>query len=160
VVNNSPYQRYVPHALAIEHRYGPLLTIVLHHQKDFTAASSLTETQLLTQHQALYERLLHDVNGNASTLLRIDAIKPQIEFLDKYLNHLLALQKAAAASPAQWQHWLWVTFGCVVFFIPFVFLMKGRWSPRRARQDEREHEEYVARELKRIHEGTSSNATS
>jgi len=38
--------------------------------------------------------------------------------------------------------------------------MKGRWSPRRARQDEREHEEYVARELKRIHEGTSSNATS
>ena len=160
VVNNSPYQRYVPHALAIEHRYGPLLTIVLHHQKDFTAASSLTETQLLTQHQALYERLLHDANGNASTLLRIDAIKPQIEFLDKYLNHLLALQKAAAASPAQWQHWLWVTFGCVVFFIPFVFLMKGRWSPRRARQDEREHEEYVARELKRIHEGTSSNATS
>jgi hypothetical protein len=160
VVNNSPYQRYVPHALAIEQRYGPLIAVIQHHQKDFTAATSLTETQLLTQHQALYERLLHDVNGNAGTLLRINAIKPQLEFLQKYQGHLLALQKAAAASPAQWQHWLWVTFGCVVFFIPFVFVMKGRWSPRRAREDGRKHEEYVARELERIHEGTSTIATS
>jgi MFS family permease len=160
VVNNSPYQRYVPHALAIEQRYGPLVAIIQHHQKDFTAATSLTETQLLTQHQALYERLLHDVNGNTGTLLRINAIKPELEFLQKYQGHLLALQKAAAESPAQWQHWLWVTFGCVVFFIPFVFVMKGRWSPRRAREDEREHGEYVALELERMHEGASTIPTS
>jgi MFS transporter, ACS family, D-galactonate transporter len=34
-----------------------------------------------------------------------------------------------------------------VLFLPFVFVMAGRWSPRRAREDERAHEERVQREL-------------
>jgi MFS transporter, ACS family, D-galactonate transporter len=37
--------------------------------------------------------------------------------------------------------------GQLLLFLPFVFVMTGRWSPRRARQDEQKHEEMVQREL-------------
>jgi MFS transporter, ACS family, D-galactonate transporter len=55
--------------------------------------------------------------------------------------------QAAEDNPGQWQRWWWVCVAGQVLFLPFVFVMAGRWSPRRARQDEREHEEKVAREL-------------
>ena len=55
--------------------------------------------------------------------------------------------EAAEDNPGQWQRWWWVCVAGQVLFLPFVFVMAGRWSPRRARQDEREHEELVAREL-------------
>ncbi|WP_448639505.1 MFS transporter [Geodermatophilus sp. URMC 63] len=54
---------------------------------------------------------------------------------------------AAEENPHQWQTWWWVCVAGQVLFLPFVFVMAGRWSPRRARQDEQAHEEMVAREL-------------
>jgi MFS family permease len=54
---------------------------------------------------------------------------------------------AAEENPRQWQTWWWVCVAGQVLFLPFVFVMAGRWSPRRARQDEQAHEEMVAREL-------------
>jgi MFS family permease len=57
------------------------------------------------------------------------------------------VQKAAADNPHQWQTWWWVCVACQVLFLPFVFVMAGRWSPRKAREDERAHEEMVQREL-------------
>ena len=54
---------------------------------------------------------------------------------------------AAEDNPRQWQTWWWVCVAGQVLFLPFVFVMAGRWSPRRARQDEQAHEEMVAREL-------------
>jgi hypothetical protein len=53
-------------------------------------------------------------------------------------------------APREWQHWLWVCFGCTAFFIPWVFVMKGRWSPRRARRDAHEHKAFVAAELTKL----------
>jgi ACS family D-galactonate transporter-like MFS transporter len=35
-------------------------------------------------------------------------------------------------------------------FLPFVFLLVGRWSPKRARQDEEEHEALVRDELAKL----------
>ena len=37
-----------------------------------------------------------------------------------------------------------------ILFIPFVLLLTGRWSPRRAREDERAHERWLAEELGRL----------
>jgi hypothetical protein len=34
-----------------------------------------------------------------------------------------------------------------VLFVPFIFVMAGRWNPRRAREDTRKHDELVDREL-------------
>ena len=57
------------------------------------------------------------------------------------------VQKAQADAPHQWQTWWWVCVGGQILFLPFVFVMAGRWSPRKAREDEREHEALVQREL-------------
>ena len=55
--------------------------------------------------------------------------------------------KASAASPREWQRWWWVSFGAELALLPFVFVMKGRWSPRRARREEEEHERKVQAEI-------------
>jgi MFS family permease len=140
-----------PAAEAIRNKYPHLVAIVQAHVADFDAASNLTQTQLLSpKYYALYEKLLMDVHENFNTLLAIDKIKPQLQFLSKYRGHVLQLVAGAAAAPREWQHWLWVCFACVAFFIPWVFVMKGRWSPRRARQDEREHNAFVTAELAKV----------
>ena len=50
-------------------------------------------------------------------------------------------------NPGQWQTWWWICVLGQLVFIPAVFLMAGRWSPRRARQDAQAHERLVALEL-------------
>jgi len=86
------------------------------------------------------------------------ALKPQINALvNPYaceLNYvaahqaeLTALQANLAKSPSQWQHWFWIDVAGMVLFIPFIFLTKGRWSPKKAKQDVMENERRVAEEL-------------
>jgi len=66
----------------------------------------------------------------------------------KYLQaNAPAVEQAAKQSPVQWQHWWWVCFAGQIVFLPFIWLMTGRWSPRRAKQDAREHAENVDRQL-------------
>ena len=55
-----------------------------------------------------------------------------------------------AKSPKQWQDWFWVCVAGMVLFIPTIFLNRGRWSPKKAREDEKEHEDDVAEELKEL----------
>jgi len=61
--------------------------------------------------------------------------------------HGPAVQKAAADAPGQWKAWWWVCVGGEVAFLPFILVMAGRWSPRRAREDQAEHERAVEAEL-------------
>jgi MFS family permease len=58
-----------------------------------------------------------------------------------------AVVQAQKQSPIQWQHWWWICFGGQIVFIPFIWLLTGRWSPKRAKQDAREHAENVDRQL-------------
>jgi MFS family permease len=68
-----------------------------------------------------------------------------------YLNaHAADVAKAQKDNPGQWQTWWWICFAGQLVFIPFVFLMTGRWSPRRAREDEAAHEQTVERELAQL----------
>jgi hypothetical protein len=63
------------------------------------------------------------------------------------------VQQAQKDNPKQWQKWWWVTFAGQIVFLPFVFLLTGRWSPKRARRDELEHEQLVERELAKLQGG-------
>jgi MFS family permease len=54
---------------------------------------------------------------------------------------------ASKAAAGQWRNWWWVAVGGEVVFIPLIFLMTGRWDPRRARQDAAAHEQRVQQEL-------------
>ena len=58
-----------------------------------------------------------------------------------------AVKQAQKDSPAQWQRWLWIAFAGQVLFIPLIWLLTGRWSPKKARQDAREHAEAVGQRL-------------
>jgi MFS transporter, ACS family, D-galactonate transporter len=58
--------------------------------------------------------------------------------------------KAQRDNPGQWQACWWVCFGAQVLFLPFVLLLYGRWSPRRARREEEEHNRFVEREMRRL----------
>jgi MFS family permease len=67
-------------------------------------------------------------------------------------EHGKEVQDAAASAPGQWKAWWWVCVGGMVLFLPFVFVMTGRWSPRKARQDAEEHERKVQEELAALQE--------
>ena len=72
------------------------------------------------------------------------AVVEQLTYLQD--NAPIVLQ-AAKDSPKQWQRWWWVCLGGQILFLPFIFLLVGRWSPRKARQDAQAHAEAVNREL-------------
>jgi MFS family permease len=65
-------------------------------------------------------------------------------------EHGADVQKAAKDSPKQWQAWWWVCFAGQIVFLPFIFVMTGRWSPRKAREDAAAHEQAVAREMESL----------
>ena len=77
------------------------------------------------------------------------------------------VQKAAKDAPKQWQNWWWICFAGQILFLPFIWLMAGRWSPAKAREDAQLHDEAVSRELAALAGGepvavlpTQSTATS
>lgn len=55
--------------------------------------------------------------------------------------------QAQKDNPRQWRRWWLIAAAGQVLFLPFILLMAGRWSPRKAREDELEHERRVAEEL-------------
>ncbi|HEV7187537.1 MAG TPA: MFS transporter [Blastococcus sp.] len=72
-------------------------------------------------------------------------IAPQdAKVLQQYGDKVAQAQKD---NPHQWQTWWWVCVAGQIVFLPFVFVLTGRWSPRRAKQDEAEHERLVQEEL-------------
>jgi len=81
-------------------------------------------------------------------------------FTDEQLTYLADngpdVAEAAEDNPGQWQTWWWVCVAGQLLFLPFVFVMAGRWSPRKAREDERAHEETVQRELAALNAGTAT----
>ncbi len=74
----------------------------------------------------------------------------QLNYLAAHATQLTALQNAVAKSPKQWQNWFWVCVGGMVLFIPTIFLAKGRWSPKKAKEDEDAHDRQVAEELAQL----------
>lgn len=58
--------------------------------------------------------------------------------------------KAQKDNPGQWQTYWWICFAGQILFLPVVLLLVGRWSPKKAREDEIAHNELVDRELARL----------
>jgi MFS family permease len=87
------------------------------------------------------------------TLTKYAALSdPKVQADLKYLQaNAPAVLKAAKDSPKQWRNYFWMAVGGEIVFIPLIFLLAGFWSPRRARQEEQEHEAMVERELAKLH---------
>jgi MFS family permease len=74
----------------------------------------------------------------------------QLNYLAAHESQFLALTKGVKQSPTQWKRWFWVDVAGMVVFIPTIWLNRGRWSPKKARQDEEEHDRSVTEELDRL----------
>jgi formate-dependent nitrite reductase membrane component NrfD len=85
-----------------------------------------------------------------TNLTIINSIKPQLTYLEKVGPKLVALQAKSNESAAEWQHWFWVCFGGIAVFLPLIFVLKGRWSPKKAGEDEEAHRKLVEVELARL----------
>ena len=77
----------------------------------------------------------------------VQKAQPQIKVLQEYGPKV---QKAAADGPGQWRDWWWICVGGQALFLPFVFVMAGRWSPKRAREDAELHQAAVDREMEAL----------
>jgi MFS family permease len=92
-----------------------------------------------------------DANTATQKLLAVAAVpKADLAFLQA---HGTEVEQASRSAPHQWQSWWWICIGGQVVFIPLIFVMSGRWSPRRAKQDLAEHEQRVEAELAAMAKG-------
>jgi len=76
--------------------------------------------------------------------------RTQLAYLSAHQDQLTNLLNGVGKSPKQWQKWFWICLGGMVLFIPTIWLNRGRWSPARAREDEKKHEADVEAELKQL----------
>jgi MFS family permease len=83
-------------------------------------------------------------------LLALKAHPPSAAETAYLQKHGTAVANAAKQNPAQWQHWYWICFGGTIFFLFTVPLMRGRWSPKKARADEQAHEAMVQAEMAKL----------
>ncbi len=151
IVDNQAAQVYVPKALAIESKYGKLIAIVQKDPSLFNKLGSYSNPSQIPP--SLLSAGIKAAGGGLTgvgNLVAISKIKPQLQFLQEHQAALLALQQGSQQAPNQWRNWFWVCFGGVILFIPFIFLMKGRWSPAAAKRDAEEHQKNVVAELTKL----------
>ncbi|MCU4185862.1 MFS transporter [Acidiferrimicrobium sp. IK] len=97
---------------------------------------------------APYSAQLTQLAANATQLQALQKVPANVF---PYLQaHAAAVQKAAKETSGQWKDWYWICFGCILFFLAVVPLMKGRWSPAKAKADEEAHEALVQAELAKL----------
>ncbi|MFJ4715263.1 MFS transporter [Streptomyces sp. NPDC088785] len=103
---------------------------------------------------ALLARARREVGDDGLRTVREAA--PQLKILREHGDEV---RQAGADNPGAWQTWWWVCLGGQVLFVPFVFVMTGRWRPRDARRDLERHEESVARQVAGIRHDAQEGST-
>ncbi|MQY29404.1 hypothetical protein NRB56_49940 [Nocardia sp. RB56] len=92
-----------------------------------------------------------DPSSAAARLRQLSTNPVPPEDLAYLAEHSADVKKAQHDNPRQWQVWWWVCFAAELLFVPFIFVMSGRWSPRRAREDAERHEQLVQQSLSELH---------
>ncbi|GAA1365948.1 MFS transporter [Streptomyces beijiangensis] len=118
---------------------GPALAVVSAHQPLFTELAKYPPGKAPGELQA---RAAQEVG--LADLAVVQKAQPQLKVLQE---HGKEVAKAAKDGPGEWRTWWLVCMGGQIVFLPFVFVMKGRWSPRGAREDAEAHQAAVDREL-------------
>jgi len=113
--------------------------------------ANLTAANLAAFQKAVPTFVYTKTLANATTLKKLVVpYEAQLGFLGAHQSQLNQLLKGVAKSPKQWQNWFWVCLVGMIVFIPTIWLNRGRWSPKRAREDEAKHGADVAAELKTL----------
>ena len=176
----NPLVTYGTTVAAADAKYGPEVAFATQHPAVVATATKIApELQAIAAHPALFTQLAANPTPaliaqaeaavGPALFAKIAADQAQIKSVLPYSSQLSALAAAAKdpsfqvlekhgaqvaaaakANPGKWQDWYWVCFGCMIFFLATVPLMRGRWSPKKARQDEEAHEAMVQAEMAKL----------
>ena len=97
---------------------------------------------------ASHTQLLAQVQQNATELTQLRSIPPSV--LAYATKNAATVTKDQAKIPGQSRNWYWVCFAGAIAFLGGVPLLKGRWSPRKAKADFDAHEAEVQAELAKL----------
>ncbi|MFD8306760.1 MFS transporter [Streptomyces sp. NPDC059690] len=139
VTSVTPLVEHGAEVKAASAQAAPALTIINAHPQLFAELNKYTPT---TVPPALGARAVKEVG--AANLAVVQKAAPQLKLLREYGPQV---QKASKDGPGEWRNWWWICVGGQVLFLPFVFVMAGRWSPKKAREDAEAHQIAVDREL-------------
>lgn len=121
-----------------------ILQPVLAHQALFAELSAYPPNQVPP---AVLARAVQELGGGAAALPILQGAQTYAAPLAVLAQYGPGVQQAQADAPGEWQHWFWVCVAGEIIFIPTTLILVGRWSPRRARQDEEAHERVTATAL-------------
>ncbi|MGI8753032.1 MAG: MFS transporter [Acidimicrobiales bacterium] len=113
--------------------------------------------------------ILQSIATNQAAITGVIAVAPQLQTVAPFAAQLQSLaavannadfkfltanapavQAAAKSSPHEWQHYYWICFGGIIVFLLSVPLMRGRWSPAKAKADFEAHEKMVDEEMAKL----------
>jgi hypothetical protein len=80
----------------------------------------------------------------APALKTVAEAGPALKILAQYGTQV---SSASSRNPHDWRTWWFICAAAQLLFLPFIFLMTGRWSPRKAREDAEAHAKRVEEEL-------------
>ncbi|MFC1429786.1 MFS transporter [Streptacidiphilus sp. N1-3] len=139
VTSATPLVEHGAQVQAAQAQAGPALAIVNAHPQLFAELAKYPPTAIpaALQGQAVQEVGIAD-------LTTVQKAQPQLAILQKYGTQV---QQAAKDNPGNWRTWWFVCLAGQVLFLPFLFIMAGRWSPKKAREDADEHARLVDLEM-------------
>ncbi|NNN15067.1 MAG: MFS transporter [Acidimicrobiaceae bacterium] len=88
------------------------------------------------------------LQANAAQFAALQKVAPELAFLQAHAPSVIAASKQ---TPGQWRDWYWICVGALVFFLLTMPLLRGRWSPKKAKEDEEAYEAMVQDEMKELH---------
>jgi MFS family permease len=148
VSSMTPLVNYGGQVAALSTRYAPELATASAIDPATQAALSANPANAAAAARAVGEVARAQGVSPAVAIRKLTALaavpKADLAFLQA---HGTQVSSAARSTPGQWRNWWWVCVGGEAVFIPLIFLMAGRWDPRRARQDAAAHERRVQEEL-------------
>jgi MFS family permease len=139
VTSATPLVEHGAQVKAASIQAAPALAIIDGHPKLFAELEAYPPTAVPP---ALAAQAAREVG--AADLATVRKAQPQLALLHRYGSQV---QNAAAQGPEQWRTWWLICVAGQVIFLPFIFVMAGRWSPRKARDEAVEHQRVVDREL-------------
>ncbi|WP_427917786.1 MFS transporter [Streptomyces sp. cg40] len=139
VTSVTPLVEHGAQVAAAQQQAAPALAVIDAHPQLFAELGKYTPT---TTPPALAAQAVKEVGP--ADLAVVQKAQPQLKVLKEYGPKV---QKAAKDGPGEWRTWWWICVGGQLLFLPFVFVMAGRWSPKKAREDAQAHQDAVDREL-------------
>ncbi|MEI8051909.1 MAG: MFS transporter [Actinomycetes bacterium] len=151
VPSTSPVVNYGLHLKELQAHYGPELKAARAVDAATLKALQTTPMPAGTLAKAISEIMKAEGVTPGVAIKQLQGLKavPASDkaFLLAHGREVLAAQKAA---PQEWKRWWWFCAAGQIVFLPTIFLLVGRWSPKRARREREEHEAVIDAERERL----------